>query len=305
MLSFKVINKENIDEMLKFHSARAKGKEEKETVREIIKGFVLSETEDIEYAFNVSFSCLLVRICDMGRYAFPFPFELSENADFEKAISAVEEYAMREEIPLVFSDVPPEMLSFFAGFRHMNIDAEDGAELTYRVRIKTECELLWEIPELTCGRITLSALSDADTADFARLSRDTDSLKYWGYDYRADVGDNVADTYFIETAREEFARGLSISLAVRADGKFVGETLLYGFCGHGSAELAIRILPELRGFGFGSEALSASIEYAEKIGLTALYARIFKENIPSLKMASKHMEQVSEDFDTISYATFI
>ncbi len=301
MLSFKITDAENIKETVNGFDIPEYDEEARNVTEEIIESFVFSDIEDIEYAFNVNFGCLLVRICDMGRYVFPFPFEICEDANVDFAVLAIAEYAMREEIPLVFSDVPPEGLSCFAGFRHMKLDAESGEELSYRVRIETECELLSEIPELGHGDILLTEILDCDCEDFAALSRDEETLKYWGYDYRDDVGENVDDGYFLNKAREEFDRGVSLSLAVRYRGEFVGEAVFYAFNGRGNAEVAIRILPKYRGVGIGSSALGAVIELAGAIGLSGISTKVFKENIPSIKMVSKQMKQESEDFNTATY----
>ena len=177
----------------------------------------------------------------------------------------------------------------------MNIDAEgSGDALSFRIRIMREIDLIDDVPTVCEGDISLTPLREGDIEDFARLSRDEDSLKYWGYDYREDNPD-ATDSWFYEIAEREFNTGSAITLAVRDGGNFVGECVLYGFFGDGSAEIAIRILPQYRGNGFGKSALRLGISFGEKIGLTSLRAYVFLENAHSVRMTESVMDKVADD----------
>ena len=292
MISFEVFSKDNKNEVAERLSARVCDEAAISAISEIIDGMLDGLCEDMELAAAVSSGCMLLRVFDMGRYAFPFPYEICEDADISAAVLEICEYAMREEIPRVFTDVPPECLGAFCGFRHLNLDAEDGEELSYRVTVKTECELLSEIPEVNDGRLSLTAIRDEDVSSYARLAKDEDSLKFWGYDYREDVGADVSDGYFMETAASELAMGVSLSAAVRYDGVFVGEAIIYAFDGLGGAEFAVRILPEERGRGLGRMAVNGAISLARKIGLKTLRAFIMEENAVSIKMVEGVMHPV-------------
>ena len=118
MISFKVLDCDNQDAICEFFSKDLDG-DAASALCELVCG-AFTEGEDIEYAVTVYESCLIVRIFDMGRYLFVYPCELSENSDVRAAIDAVREYAVREEIPLVFVDTPGYALSEFAGYRHMD-----------------------------------------------------------------------------------------------------------------------------------------------------------------------------------------
>ena len=292
MISFKVLNSENQDAISKLF-VKDLDEDAVSVLCELIYG-IDTECEDLEYAVTVYESCLLVRIFDMGRYLFVYPCELSEAADARAAIDAVREYAMREEIPLVFVDTPGYALSEFSGYRHMDIDADDPDSAVYRVRIKTECELISEIPEVKGERVELSALREADVPLYAELCKNKNVNKYWGYDYSEDVKE-PRDEYFFETANADFARGVAVTMAVRADGEFVGEAVIYAFDGKGGAEFAVRLLPHFRGQGLGREAVIVAMEAARQIGLVRLYAKIMKENTASITMFRKITDDYSED----------
>ena len=146
MISFKVLDNENLNSIVNALSENL-SENESETLLEIANSLSLGEDEDVELAISVSSGCALIRVFDFGRYFFVFPYELSDSADVDAAISEISEYAMREEIGLVFSDVPSSELCRFSGYRHMDLDAEGADTESYRVKIKTECQLCEEIPE--------------------------------------------------------------------------------------------------------------------------------------------------------------
>lgn len=300
MLTFKVFAEYNNEEVKSsLFSLAGEGREE--GITEIIDGMLEVSDGDTELAATYFSGCLLIRIFDMGRYIFPLPFELAEDADITAAIYEIAEYAMREEIGLTFTDVPPDMLSLFSRFRHLNIDAEEPIEdSTYRVSVKTECELLSEIPSMAEGDVSLTPLSEYDTQDYARLCKNEEIIRLWGYDYREDVP-NAPDSYFIENALREFNTGTAITLAIRQNGVFAGEAVIYGFLGTGRAEIAVRILPEHRGKGLGSRALSLLIRLAKRIGLISLVACVYSENTHSVKMTGKYMTRDSEDGDRVKF----
>ena len=299
MISFKIINEDNRGEIIKDLCSIIP--EQAETVNEIISGLDLDSDNDIEYGICLFSGCVIIRIFDMGRYLFVFPYDVSEDANLRCAIDAVGEYAMREEIPLTFSDVPCECLSLFSGYRHMDVDAEDENAESYRIRIKRESDLIEEIPEIELGRVKLNALSEDDITDYALLCKDENVNKYWGYDYSADVKE-PSDRYFYENARMDFASGASISLAVRYDARFVGEGIIYAFDGKGGAEFAIRLLGEYQGMGLGTEGVRAISRAGFKIGLVKLYAKVMSENLSSVNMLKKVADECSynEDFTTFT-----
>ena len=178
----------------------------------------------------------------------------------------------------------------------------DPENESFRVRIKTECELLEEIPGLDFEDISLAPLSLEDSESYARLIRDEDTNKFWGYDFREDFSEGVSDEFFIENARSEFMRNSAITLAIRCADGFLGELTLYAFDGSGGAELAIRLLPEQRGKGLGKKSFAALLEYAKTIGLTKLFAFVDKSNAISLKYLGNLMEKAGEDGTRVKFS---
>ena len=108
MLSFKVISENSVEKALSPFIPDLSHDEVGE-LYEIVESLDYSG-DDIEYAVSVSNKCAIIRVFDMGRYMFIFPYEISDDADIDLAIDEVSEYAMREEIPLVFTGVPRDYM---------------------------------------------------------------------------------------------------------------------------------------------------------------------------------------------------
>ena len=292
MLSFKAIDE------FKTAALTSLSEEELEYLHELLEDIEATRDSDVEMAYTVVDFCLAVRVFDFGRYSFIFPIALSGRADEASAVDYINEYAIREEIERIFTDVPRECISLFTDkFRHLDIDAEDPYAESFRIKIKTECELLDSIQAFDSNGFSLSELKESDKSDYARLLRDTETNKYWGYDYKDDFSENVSDSFFIENARLEFTRGTAIALALKKNGTFVGEGTLYAFDGKGGCEIAIRLLSEARGKGLGNKSFYSLVEYAKMIGLVRISAYVDKRNAPSLAFCRNLME-ISEESDT-------
>lgn len=291
MLSFKELTKENTGAVLDELSGKP---EWRDALEEIVSSFseYIDENGDTGVAVCVSCGCLLSRIFDMGRYLFIYPIELERCADTEAAIDEVREYAVREEVPLVLCDVPREKIGeLLLMIRHANIDCEDEAGESFRVEAKSECSLLSCFPEYEMGDISLVSERDEDAESIAALVKDDEVNEYWGYDFREDIpSERVPDSYFLETARAEFARGVAMTLAIRYKGEFVGECVYYAFDYKGGCEIALRIKRDTWGNKIGSRALRGAIEIAERIGLLNLYTVIDERNTRSIGMVKGEFE---------------
>ena len=250
MISFKQLNDENKETLA---AELSLGKSELHCeIEEIVASFADDLDEDVEFAFCRFDELLLVRIFDGEDYIFVYPIALTDTADERAAIEEIRLYALREEIPLVFCDVPEESLSVIEEhFRFTEAYAEDDEGESFRVCVLTELSRAIDIPDISDGTLTFRQLTEADIPDYARLCRDTELNKYWGYDYRADE-QNPTDRYFYDIAMLALYDSVALSLAVDFEGKFVGEATLWGFDMLGSAELGFRILPEWHGRGFGT-----------------------------------------------------
>ena len=111
-----------------------------------------------------------------------------------------------------------------------------------------------------------------------------------------DLFEELTEDYFLNVTRRDFAAKLAINFAIRLDGKFIGETVVYRFNARGEAELGCRILPEYAGMGYGAEAFRATAEWTlYSLGLRKLLAKCYHENEASWKMLSSCMRPRGED----------
>lgn len=262
---------------------------------EIIVSICLGLGEGMSAAFFFCENVLYARIYDGERYVFPLPFMLTDDADIKSACVALSRYAVREMIPFIMSDIPREELSLITElFRYVDASCYEEDDDSFFVKINNECDMLDSVPSISFADITLDEITEKDREAYAELCSDPELNKYWGYDARVDNPDADAD-FYLETARREFETGVAIALAIRCEGKFVGEAVIYAFDFAGGAQIAVRILPRYHGNGLGSVATSALISLAEKIGLTKLCAQIMNKNSASLKMTAKHMNVENVD----------
>ena len=150
------------------------------------------------------------------------------------------------------------------------------------------------MPEISDGKLTLDELTLKDEAAYARLSREETGLEFWGYDYRIDRPD-APDGFFIATAIEERAVGVSLTLGARLEGELIGEVVFHAYDRKGGADFAFRLLPEYRGRGLGVRLFDLAVRAARTHGLVRLFGRVMKKNVACLSLIEKRMELVLED----------
>lgn len=215
-----------------------------------------------------------------------------------------------------YEGVYPAMVQSFAaahgeGLRWINREDDAGdrglrtSKLQYlpaflgaKVRLLARNELsgLETIPVLKSERLVLDGLREEDRPLYNRLCLDDERNRWWGYDYREDLEGELTEDYFLSVAREDFQNRLAVNFAVRLDGAFIGEAVLYRFDCRGGAELGCRILPEYAGNGYGAEAFRRAAEWSlYGLGLYRLNAKCYHENAASRKMLESCMRPAGED----------
>lgn len=174
------------------------------------------------------------------------------------------------------------------------LPASLGAKI--RILARNELSSIESVPVLKAERVTLDALREEDRPHYNRLCLDDGRNRWWGYDYRDDLEGELTEDYFLTVARADFRNKQAVNFAVRLDGRFIGEAVLYHFDYKGGAELGCRILPEFSGNGYGAEAFRRAAEWSlYSLGLYCLKAKCFHENEASRKMLSSCMRPAGED----------
>lgn len=153
--------------------------------------------------------------------------------------------------------------------------------------------------------VVLSDLTAEDKEAFCRLYTDEENNRYWGYDYREDLGDGApTPDYFFGFQQSLKDRCEEYSLAVRRGGALAGEAVFHNFDFHGGVEVGIRILKEEQGKGLARAGLVAMIKYAKDIlGVSRVKAKCFKENAPSKAVLLSAGFKKSGSDDTYYYFT--
>lgn len=300
MISFKVlIDNNDIESFLCQHASDFRDEETLSEMSELLSGYIQMEGDDgnAEIAATISDGCLLVRVCDYS-YAFLCPIPIGESASISAAAEEIRKYAIKEELPLTFIDVYEEDISEVSEpFRFAGVHPMDDVGEVFAVVPETEACRLEELPTVRGEKIILNAISEDDTAVYARLCRDSMVNKLYGNDYKEDFGD-APDTAFFGQMSFEVESGISMTFAIRYAGDFAGEAAIFGFDFIGGAKVAIRMLPEFWGKGLGSETLRLILDVARDIDLKRVSTAIKKENTASIAMTRKYMNYVGDENDT-------
>ncbi len=166
----------------------------------------------------------------------------------------------------------------------------------YRVDIENEAFYLKTIPEIKTGRLTLRAFQEQDIAAYQALCLDDAWNRYWGYDYRDDLHEELTERYFFEVQERDFARRLAVNFAITLEDRCIGEAIVYTFDMRGGAELGLRLLRDYSGHGYGREAFRALKDWAlYSLGLRLARAKCYHENVASEKMLSSCMRPAGAD----------
>jgi len=293
MISFTEIkDEESVDTVRKLFSSL--DDEGMDGLEMMLGSFLALASEVDGVAATESNGCLLVRIFDGGEYLFLYPFALDGDSDERGALLSISEYTRRELLPIRLTDVPREGIELLCDiFPHVDARVYEDDDDTFAAIVLNELDSADTLPRLTRDGLVIEPLADTDAADYARLCSDRVLNKFWGFD---DLADNpTADPeQFILTAMRELNDGVALSLAVRREGKYLGEAVIYDFDYLGGAEIGIRILPEYHGERIGSRVLEMLIDYCRAIRLSTLRARVMTENTPAIKMTARYMKAAGE-----------
>ena len=253
-----------------------------------------------EYAVSLSSGCLLIRVFD-ERYFFLYPEPVCEDYNICEALNKMRLYAVREEIGLTLCEVPRDELQKTRElFAHTDYSEEDYDGELFTVEVLNELDLAESLPTLSGERVSITPLDLSDSEKYALLCRDTETNRFWGYNY-ADDEPECEDSYFFENAMTELSRSVAVSFAIRLGCEFIGEALLYAFDFLGGAECAIRLLPEYRGKGLSSECITLLCDAAKVLDLRRAYATVSIENHASMHLFQKSFTVIESNDQTARF----
>ena len=178
------------------------------------------------------------------------------------------------------------------------------------VLVKTLFDRLLENPFIETERLVLTKIKEQDKKAYAKLFLDDQNNKYYGYDYREDLKDNVAnEEYFynfqqqLKDKKEEF----SFAVCIKGEngylcGQMIGEIVLHNFDFFGGIEQGFRFLPEYQHKGYALESVVAMKEFLyNNIGAKVVKTRCMKQNIPSYNLIKRSGGEIVKETDSHYY----
>ena len=154
--------------------------------------------------------------------------------------------------------------------------------------------------EIKTDRLIITEIKEEDKNDYANLYLDDELNKWWGYDYREDLGKNEpTPDYFYNFQNELKEKKEEFSFAVREKGKMIGELVLHNFDENFGVEMGFRFFKECQGKGYAIESATALKEFVKKVlKAKTLKSRCFKENIPSKNLITRLGLTLSSESET-------
>lgn len=146
--------------------------------------------------------------------------------------------------------------------------------------------LIDKISDTVClktEQLTISRITREDSESYYELYTDDELNKWWGYDYREDLGEQApSPEYFYNFQKSLREKGEECSFAVRKNGVMVGELVLHNFDYFGGVEMGFRFFKKYQKKGYATISATALKEYVfNELGAKRLKSRCFKQNLAS------------------------
>lgn len=151
--------------------------------------------------------------------------------------------------------------------------------------------------EIKTPRLIITDITRDDSQDYFALYTDDNLNKWWGYDYREDLVGSPTPEYFFEFQAHLKAKKEEYALAVKENGRLIGELVLHHFDYFGGVEIGFRFFKEYQGKGYATESANAVIEYVQStLKAKMIKSRCFKENVKSRALIERlGLKKVDED----------
>ncbi|MBO5714344.1 MAG: GNAT family N-acetyltransferase [Clostridia bacterium] len=148
-------------------------------------------------------------------------------------------------------------------------------------------------------RLAIEDITEKDKKEYFDLYTDNELNKWWGYDYKEDLGDNqVTPDYFISFMNSLKEKKEEYSLAVKLNGKMIGELVVHNLGYYADVEIGFRFFESFQGKGYAKESASALIEYLKTLGAKTIKSRCYKENLPSKRLIESLGLTLTRETDT-------
>ena len=155
---------------------------------------------------------------------------------------------------------------------------------------------------ISTERLTITDIMKDDADEYFDLYTDEKLNVYWGYDYKEDLTGEATPAWFFAFQKALKDKKEEYSLAVRLNGRMIGELVLHNFDYFGGVEMGFRFFKEYQGKGYAFESASALKNYVFNVlKAQTLKSRCFKQNVPSRRLIEKLGLKLSYTDDTHFY----
>jgi ribosomal-protein-alanine N-acetyltransferase len=156
--------------------------------------------------------------------------------------------------------------------------------------MSSQKEMQWphSIPRLTSQRLVLRALTVDDCEDYFLLNSDVKVMETYGVSAHKKKAETLNLIRFLQ--KQFRARAfLRWGIFQAHTGKLIGDIGFWRFVElRARGEIGIKLASEVWGQGFGTEALTAVIDFAfRKLNLQSIEANVDTENLGSISMFKK------------------
>lgn len=159
----------------------------------------------------------------------------------------------------------------------------------YVLKVKTLFDKI--IPPINIeidNELFITDVKEEHKKELFALSTDSELNKWWGYDYKEDLKEELSLEYFINFIMEMKQKKEEYSLSVTKNGKMVGELVLHNFDYFGRVEMGFRFLREEQKKGYAFKSASALKDFVKNtLNARVLKSRCFKENQASFKLIKR------------------
>ena len=166
------------------------------------------------------------------------------------------------------------------------------------VSVKTLFDKISSPVIVQAQNLAITDILESDKDRYCELYMDDELNKWWGYDYREDLGEEApSPDYFFAFQQKLKDKKEEYALAVKKDGVMIGELVLHNFDFFGGVEIGFRFFSEYQGKGYATISATALMDYSKTVlGAKKLKTRCFKENKPSFNLINRLcFKQVRED----------
>ena len=137
-------------------------------------------------------------------------------------------------------------------------------------------------------KICVTDIEEKDKKPYFDLYVDEEINRYWGYDYKTDLKTQLTEDYFYCFQKELKEKKEEYTFAIRKDGRYVGEIVLYNFDDDDYAEIGFRLCKNCSGKGYAFESVKLVLEYCKNVlRLKGIKARSFKQNKKSVNLLNR------------------